>query len=125
MLKQIVNGVRTMVSNISLQADHTVTATKFTAKRTTYTAAVKAPKRTRAEIAQAQDDLDMRDLLAAGGIVARGAWTAGSGNYKRTRNVPTGACTYASYDTSAPAHVRAWFAQHPRAQNAVAIIKAI
>lgn len=62
----------------------------------------------------------IKDLQDAGGIVARGAWQVGTGNFKKARAVPVGATQYASYD-KAPAHVVAWFAAHPRAQNCVAI----
>lgn len=121
MLKELVNGVRVIVSTISLQAEKTSPRSisqQAPAHNPRTTSA--APKRTRIQIAQAQNDLDLRDLQAAGGIVARSAWTVGTGNYQR--NVPNGAAVYASYDSAAPAHVQAWFAQHPRAQNAVAII---
>lgn len=69
----------------------------------------------------ARNAAGIKDLRALGGIVARGAWQSGTGNFKKARPVPAGATEYSSGNTTAPADVLAWFAAHPRAKRCVAI----
>jgi hypothetical protein len=75
------------------------------------------------------------DLQAFGGIVAFGAWQTGTGNYKKSREIPDGAVVWSKIDTEsyqympntiirppkAPQHVCDWFAAHPRAKRCVAL----
>ena len=62
------------------------------------------------------------DLHIAGGIVARGAWQIGAGNYKKARDVPDRAAEFRRNDNSAPAYVLDWFTAHPRALRCVALV---
>jgi hypothetical protein len=70
----------------------------------------------------ARNAVAIKDLQMLGGIVARGAWQTGTGNFKKARAVPAGAAEFTNCDSKAPLHVLSWFAQHPRAQRCVAIV---
>jgi hypothetical protein len=70
----------------------------------------------------ARNEAAIKDLTALGGIVARGAWQTGTGNYKKARAVPVGAAEFFKDQSNSPAHVVAWFTAHPRAQRCVAIV---
>lgn len=62
-------------------------------------------------------------LEQAGGIIARGAWQTGTGNFKKAREIPVGACLY-QRDAAAipPARISRWFIDHPRAMACVALV---
>jgi hypothetical protein len=124
MLKQIINGKRVIVSTASLQADAAPARNSKPTRAATFSVAA-MPKITRVEQDAARNAAAIIDLQNAGGIVARGAWQTGSGNYKKARAVPEGAQEFTSYDRSAPASVVAWFAAHPRAQRCVAVVQAV
>ena len=71
---------------------------------------------------QARNELALADLKSLGGIVAKGAWQTGKGNYKKARAVPVGATMYGAHlATSAPKNIQDWFKAHPRAQACIAV----
>lgn len=69
-----------------------------------------------------KNDQAIADLKAVGGIVAKGAWQVGTGNYKKARGIPVGAQICLRESRDLPAAVAFWFTNHPRAQACVAIV---
>lgn len=87
-------------------------------------AVTQKPKQTREEQTAARNAAAIADLMASGGIVAKGAWQTGTGNYKKARAVPAGATLYTRNQSAwpeTPSNVRSWFSNHPRAQACVAV----
>jgi hypothetical protein len=133
MLKSVVNGQRIVLSTASLQAEaapaeiqthaQKCQAGRDAAQLRWLAAQPPKIKMTRTEQDAARTATAIADLQAAGGIVARGAWQTGTGNYKKARVVPVGAAEFNKHDNHALANVQAWFAAHPRAQRCVAALE--
>jgi hypothetical protein len=123
MIKEVINDVRVVVSNVSLQAEPTCTHLKEkAAKRRQHQAVCKkslTPELTTTGLALA-------DLRKAGGIVTFSSWSTGIGNHIKAKAIPVGAKVWCSYDPeyshlNCPEQVKNWFKAHPRAKRCVAL----
>ena len=78
-------------------------------------------QQTRAQEARNKHQQALLDLRNAGGIMAYGLWSTGTGNFKKRRDTPVGATVYTRYESQLPAKVREWFMQHIRAVRCIAL----